>query len=99
MNKRPTNSPDEWREKLCYTIREWCDAVGVGRSTTYELIASGDLKAIKLGGRTLIPCDEAKRFVDALPALKSDNHFGAEHRLAPNNPAPGESPKSGIQAS
>jgi excisionase family DNA binding protein len=52
---------------LSYTISSFCAATGLGRSRVYELLAIGDLKAIRCGRRTLIPCDEARRFIDALP--------------------------------
>jgi excisionase family DNA binding protein len=38
---------------------------GIGRTTLYELIGSGDLKVIKLGRRTFIAQAELERFVEA----------------------------------
>lgn len=40
--------------KLSYTINEATEAVGLGRTTIYKLIAQGRLTAIKIGRRTLI---------------------------------------------
>ena len=40
--------------KLAYTIPEFCAATGVGRTSVYEEIAAGRLKAIKAAGRRLI---------------------------------------------
>jgi excisionase family DNA binding protein len=51
---------------LSYTIPSFCTATGLGRSRVYELLATGDLKAIRCGGRTLIAADEAKRFIKSL---------------------------------
>ena len=56
-------------EKLAYTPREACDALRIGRTKLYELFASGDLKAVALGGKTLIPRDELENFMASLPAI------------------------------
>ena len=40
--------------KLSYTINEATEAVGLGRTTIYKLIAAGRLTTIKIGRRTLI---------------------------------------------
>lgn len=42
-------------DKIAYTVREACEAIGVGRSTIYDLMAEGRLRKVKLGTRTLIP--------------------------------------------
>jgi excisionase family DNA binding protein len=43
--------------KLAYSIKEACSASSLGRTTLYSHIAAGRLKAIRVGGRTLIPAD------------------------------------------
>ena len=42
-------------ERLAYSIRQACDASSLGRTTLYAHIAAGRLKAIRIGGRTVIP--------------------------------------------
>ncbi|ESQ73717.1 hypothetical protein ABAC402_17785 [Asticcacaulis sp. AC402] len=32
--------------------------MGLGRSKTYDLVRSGVIKTVKVGGRTLIPAEE-----------------------------------------
>lgn len=49
--------------KRALTINEFCDRYGVGRSTTYELIAAGRLPDVKIGGRRLIPVDAAEQLL------------------------------------
>lgn len=51
----PTN-PDV-PPKLAYSIREAVRATSLARSTIYNHISSGRLKAIRIGGRTVIPAD------------------------------------------
>lgn len=42
-------------EKLAYRLPEAASALGVSRSSVYRLIASGELRAAKVGGSTVIP--------------------------------------------
>jgi excisionase family DNA binding protein len=41
-------------DKLAYSINEACASTGIGRTSLYELISNGQLKAIKAAGRRLI---------------------------------------------
>jgi len=41
---------------------------GVSRSTVYRLLASGDLKARKLGRRTLVDVQHSQTWLQSLPA-------------------------------
>jgi len=53
---------------MALSIRDACAAVGIGRSTLYGLINSGQLEARALGGRTVIPAESLERLVASLPA-------------------------------
>jgi len=46
-------------EPLAYRVNEFCQVVGLGRTTVYALIAEGKLSTIKIGGRRLIPREAA----------------------------------------
>jgi excisionase family DNA binding protein len=37
--------------------------LGIGKTTLYELIAAGRIRAVKVGARTLIPESELQRFL------------------------------------
>jgi excisionase family DNA binding protein len=56
-----TNNRDNPR--LAYRVEEFGAAAGVGRSTVYEEISAGRLKAVKCGSRTLIPADAAEAWL------------------------------------
>jgi excisionase family DNA binding protein len=43
--------------KIGYSIREACHASSLGRSSIYNHIAAGRLRATRVGGRTIIPAD------------------------------------------
>lgn len=55
--------------KIALSIREACEAAGVGRTVLYEDIAKGRLVAHKRGRRTLIKVIELERWLDELPTL------------------------------
>ena len=41
-------------EKVGFSIREWCDATGIGRTKTYELLQDQKILSVKIGTRTII---------------------------------------------
>jgi excisionase family DNA binding protein len=57
--------------KRVLTVEEYMEFYGPGRTTTYELINSGRLKAVKLGRRTYILRDSADELLASLPALET----------------------------
>ena len=55
MAKQPLNIPIE--NKITLRLDEARAVSGLSRSTLYELIKSGRLRAVKVAGRRLIPRD------------------------------------------
>lgn len=51
--------------KAVYSVDEFGFAYGLGRTKTYALIKSGDLKVARVGGRTLIPVAAAEAWLAA----------------------------------
>ena len=49
--------------KIAYSIREACAASSLGRTTLFALIEKGQLRATRIGGRTLIPADSLHALV------------------------------------
>lgn len=47
-------------QKLAFSIREACTASSLGKTTLYAHINSGRLKAIRVGGRTIIPAESLR---------------------------------------
>ena len=54
-------------EKLAYSIKELSEAGGGSRSTIYENIKNGKLKARKRGRSTVILAPDASRYLESLP--------------------------------
>ena len=53
--------------KRVLTITEFIDAYGIGRTKLYELIKNNEIVVKKFGRKTLIPIDEAERWLESLP--------------------------------
>ena len=48
-------------KRLAYPINEACEQIGIKRTSLYEMIKKGEIKAIKIAGRTVIPTSELER--------------------------------------
>lgn len=45
------------------TIDETCEALGIGRSKTYQLLMSGELASIKIGSRRLVAVNSIASYI------------------------------------
>lgn len=51
--------------KITATIKEACEMSGLGKTTIYERIASGDLATVTVGRRRLVKVDSLLRLLEA----------------------------------
>jgi excisionase family DNA binding protein len=56
--------------KAAFDLAEFCHLYSIGRVKTYELINAGELTALKVGRKTLIPAASAQEWFASLPTLK-----------------------------
>ena len=56
--------------KLSYTVKEVCKLVGISAATLYLVLGRGELKAVKLGNKTLILAKDLEKWLDNLPAMR-----------------------------
>jgi excisionase family DNA binding protein len=52
-------------EKLGYSVDETMQATGLGRTTIFNLIDTGELESIKVGRRRIIPVEAIREFFEA----------------------------------
>jgi len=57
-------------EPISMSIKQFCQTYGLSRSSAYELLAAGKLKALKAGGKTLILKASADEWLTNLPAWR-----------------------------
>lgn len=50
--------------KLAYSIREAMHTSSIGKTKLYDLIKAGELQAVRIGGRTLIPAESLHALIN-----------------------------------
>jgi excisionase family DNA binding protein len=50
-------------ERLAYSVKEACRVSSLGRTTLYAHIAANRLKAVRIGGRTVIPAESLQALI------------------------------------
>jgi excisionase family DNA binding protein len=55
---------------LAFTVAEACSAARIGRTSLYEAIRSGELRALKRGRRTIVLTNDLRRYLETLPAIE-----------------------------
>lgn len=60
------SSPDDGM----LSVKQFCTLYGVSHTTVYEELATGRLRAVKVGRKTLVPRSNARAWQDSLPPLR-----------------------------
>ena len=53
--------------KAALSVKEFCTSAGISPQTFYRQLASGNIRAKKLGSRTLVPVTELSDWLNRLP--------------------------------
>jgi excisionase family DNA binding protein len=56
---------------LAFSVAEACSAARIGRTSLYQAIRAGELRALKRGRRTIILANDLRRYLESLPALEA----------------------------
>ncbi|HEY3408329.1 MAG TPA: helix-turn-helix domain-containing protein [Propionicimonas sp.] len=56
------------------TIDEACQALGIGRTKTYELVMSGVLASVKIGSRRLVAVTTIAQYIEQCLKTAADAH-------------------------
>ena len=55
-------------ERRAWTIREVAQQLGIPIRTAYHAAQVGEIRAVRIGGRVLVPVDEIDRLLEQPPA-------------------------------
>jgi len=78
--------------RLLLTPRQAAQALGISRSTIYELLASGELESVRIGTSRRIPVDALDRYVGGLRGIRL---LDADHtHLRPDGPDTRTAPRA-----
>jgi excisionase family DNA binding protein len=67
-DRGPVRRRDATAEKLLFTPEQAADMLGLGRTKLYELLATGDLRSVRIGACRRIPSSVLHDFVGRLLA-------------------------------
>jgi excisionase family DNA binding protein len=69
-----TQGPQQHREALlrAMSVLEFCQRYGLGRTSAYQEIQAGRLRARKVGRRTIVTQDDAENWLRRLPAIEPE---------------------------
>jgi excisionase family DNA binding protein len=60
-------------DKLLLRPIEAAEAIGIGRSKVYELLASGELPSIRIGSSVRVPIDRLREWIDRKGIERGDS--------------------------
>lgn len=52
-----------------FSVNDFCQWAGIGRTAVYAELKAGRLTARKFGRRTIIPVSEAEKWLESLPTV------------------------------
>jgi len=58
-------------EKMLYTLADVAAALGVGRTKVYELVRSGALPSVRIGGSRRVRGEDLATYVDSLQRVSA----------------------------
>lgn len=59
-------------DKTLLNIPEACAKLRIGRTRLYQILNAGQIKAVRIGKRTLIPSSAIENFINELQPFKAE---------------------------
>jgi excisionase family DNA binding protein len=59
--------------RVVYTVKETAQLLSLSLGSTYQLIRAGEIPAMKLGGRWVVPKRRLHEWIDGLPEASTDD--------------------------
>ncbi len=59
-------------KKIAYTVVEAAKLLGIGRSQAYQAVRRGQIPALKIGHRILVPVAALERLLEATPGTQTE---------------------------
>ena len=75
MEQRISEREQQRRDRQrAFSLAEFCERYGPGRTTAYQEIKEGRLRARKIGKRTVITADDAEDWLRHLPSVPAKSN-------------------------
>lgn len=58
-------------EPVLISVEGAGEALGIRRTTAWELVRAGDLRSVKIGARRLVPVDAIREYADRLQGVEA----------------------------
>ncbi|MFN9271070.1 MAG: helix-turn-helix domain-containing protein [Planctomycetaceae bacterium] len=78
------------QNRLAFSFRELADAIGVCPRSIANWVARGELRAIKVGSRTVVTVAEAERWLATRPARGSRTRAAVADNASPAPTSPSD---------
>ena len=73
-------SPD-WRSRTTITVEEAAPILGVGRSAAYAAVRDGEIPAIRVGRRLIVPVGRLRQLLGEIEPATNDDTPAANGRV------------------
>ena len=68
-------------DKLLWSVKETCAALGIARSKLDQLTAEGSIPTVLIGRRRLFPVEQVKQWIAGLPSENTEGgRYGQQRR-------------------
>jgi Helix-turn-helix domain len=67
----------KFMDRIGYSVAEFLERFPLGKTSFYAAVARGEIRTIKIGGRTFVPAAEVERLArgDILPAVSGSDKY------------------------